>query len=78
MSSKAANDNTAVSVLMPCYNAQSTIDEAVLSILEQTFSNFELITVDDGSTDRTADRLRDWASSDRRVRVLTFPHVGII
>jgi len=78
MSSKAANDNTAVSVLMPCYNAQGTVDEAVLSILEQTFSNFELIAVDDGSTDRTADRLRDWASRDARVRVLTFPHGGII
>lgn len=78
MSSKAANDNTAVSVLMPCYNAQGTVDDAVLSILEQTFSNFELIAVDDGSTDRTADRLRDWANRDRRVRVLTFPHAGII
>ncbi len=78
MFSKAANDNTAVSVLMPCYNVQGTVDDAVRSILEQTLSNFELITVDDGSTDRTADLLRDWAGRDRRVRVLSFPHGGII
>ena len=78
MSSKAANDNTAVSVLMPCYNAQDTVDVAVRSILEQTLTKFELIAVDDGSTDRTAERLRDWAARDRRVRVLSFTHGGII
>jgi len=63
---------------MPCYNAQGTVDDAVRSILEQTLSNFELIAVDDGSTDNTANRLRDWAGRDRRVRVLSLLHSGII
>ena len=63
---------------MPCYNVQGTVDDAVRSILEQTLGNFELIAVDDGSTDGTADRLRDWAGRDRRVRVLSFSHGGII
>ena len=78
MSSKAAKDNTAVSVLMPCYNAQETVDDAVRSITEQTFRSFELIAVDDGSTDRTLDQLQNWASRDSRIRVLSLSHAGII
>jgi cellulose synthase/poly-beta-1,6-N-acetylglucosamine synthase-like glycosyltransferase len=76
--SKAAKDNTVVSVLMPCYNAADTVDDAVDSILKQSFGNFELIVVDDGSTDSTGDRLQDWASKDPRVRVLSLSHAGII
>jgi cellulose synthase/poly-beta-1,6-N-acetylglucosamine synthase-like glycosyltransferase len=78
MSSKAAKDNTAVSVLMPCYNAQETVDDAVRSIMQQTLGNLELIAVDDGSTDSTPDRLRDWAGRDPRIRVLSLSHRGII
>jgi len=63
---------------MPCFNAQSTLDEAIDSILKQTFSNFELIAVDDGSTDQTANRLQDWAGKDPRVRTLSLSHAGII
>ena len=78
MSSKAAKDNTAVSVLMPCYNAHETVDDAMRSITEQTFRSFELIAVDDGSTDRTLDQLQNWASRDSRIRVLSLSHAGII
>ena len=77
-SSKAAKDNTVVSVLMPCFNAQGTVDDAVDSILKQSFGNFELIAVDDGSTDQTANQLRDWAGKDPRVRILSLSHAGII
>ena len=78
MSSKAAKDNTAVSVLMPCYNAQETVDDAVRSITEQTLRSFELIAVDDGSSDGTLDQLQNWASRDSRIRVLSLSHAGII
>ena len=63
---------------MPCHNVQATVDEAVRSIVEQTLSSFELIVVDDGSTDNTAHRLREWAEKDSRIRVLSLPHGGII
>jgi glycosyltransferase involved in cell wall biosynthesis len=67
-----------VSVLLPCYNAAATLDEAVESILRQTLSNLELVAVDDGSTDATADCLRSWSGRDARVRVLGQAHAGII
>ncbi|MFQ5942254.1 MAG: glycosyltransferase, partial [Anaerolineales bacterium] len=62
----------------PCFNVQGTLDDAVRSILEQTLTNLELVAVDDGSTDNTAHRLRDWSGKDPRVRVLSLPHRGII
>jgi glycosyltransferase involved in cell wall biosynthesis len=67
-----------VSVLMPCYNAAGTIDEAVRSLVEGTFPDFEIVAIDDGSTDGTSRHLDDWSHRDRRVRVLTLAHGGII
>ena len=61
---------------MPCFNAAATIDEAVESILAQTRSDFELIAVDDGSTDDTRRRLETWSQRDGRVLVLARPHGG--
>ena len=51
-----------VSVVMPAFNAAEFIDEAISSILEQTFRDFEFIIVDDGSTDNTADILQKYAA----------------
>ena len=41
------------SIVMPCYNAKKTITQSILSVLNQTYTNFELIIVNDGSTDET-------------------------
>jgi len=67
-----------ISVLMPCYNAASTLDEGVESILDQTFADLELIAVDDGSADDTLRRLQTWEQRDRRVVVLSRPHSGLV
>jgi glycosyltransferase involved in cell wall biosynthesis len=67
-----------VSVLMPCYNVAATLDEAMRSLLSQTFESFEILAVDDGSTDETLKGLKHWARSDDRVRVVVLPHGGII
>lgn len=68
----------AVSVLMPCFNVADTLDEAMQSLLDQRFEYFEVVAVDDGSSDRTGELLRGWQSRDERVRVLTIEHAGII
>ncbi|MBR3895392.1 MAG: glycosyltransferase family 2 protein [Clostridia bacterium] len=67
-----------VSIIMPAYNAERTVKESVLSALKQTYSDFELIVIDDGSKDRTPEILRELAQSDARIRVLrNDPNVGV-
>jgi glycosyltransferase involved in cell wall biosynthesis len=67
-----------VSVLLPCHNAADTLPEALDSLANQTLPAFELIAVDDGSTDATPDILGAAAARDRRVQVISQPHKGII
>lgn len=59
-----------LSVLMPVYNAQSFLVPALESLLAQTVSAFELIAVDDGSTDASPEILQAYAAKDRRIRVI--------
>jgi len=67
-----------VSVLMPCYNAEATLEEALDSLQRQTLSDFEVVAVDDGSTDATPQILNAWASRDARFRPMRRPHQGIV
>jgi glycosyltransferase involved in cell wall biosynthesis len=67
-----------LSVLMPVYNGERYLREAVDSILGQTFRDFELIAVDDGSTDQSRQMLEQYASQDARVRVISRPNTGIV
>ncbi len=60
-----------ISVILPVRDAERTIDGAVTSVLEQSFRDFELIAIDDGSSDRTLGRLSDMAAADGRIRVVT-------
>ncbi|MEM7809420.1 MAG: glycosyltransferase, partial [Planctomycetota bacterium] len=63
----------AISVLLPAYNANRYIEQAVESILLQTFRDFELLIVDDGSTDGTAEKLERLADRDVRVQLVRRP-----
>lgn len=67
-----------ISVIMPAYNAEMYLREAVDSILSQTYSHFELIIVNDGSTDGTADILEHYRKFDKRVRIITQKNKGLV
>lgn len=61
---------------MPVYNAQPFVADAVESVLAQTFTAFELIVVDDGSTDESLNVVRRFR--DARLRVVPWPHQGVV
>ena len=59
-----------VSVIMPAYNTEKYIAESIQSVLDQSYTNWELLVVDDGSTDQTAEIVRAFAAKDGRVKYL--------
>lgn len=59
-----------VTVIVPCYNAEKCIDSCIKSVLSQTYSNLEIIVINDASKDRTLLKLQDYGKSDSRIRVL--------
>lgn len=66
----------AVSIIMPVRNAERFLDEAIASVLRQTFPDWELLLVDDGSSDNSPAIAARAASADPRIRVLTSGHQG--
>ena len=68
----------AISVVLPVHNAAATVARAVASVQAQTFADWELLAVDDGSTDATRQTLLELAESDPRIRVLDIARAGIV
>lgn len=71
------SSNQLVSVVIPAYNAETTLDETLLSVRAQTHAALEIIVVDDGSTDGTRALAERHAASDARVHVLHQPNAGV-
>ncbi len=67
----------AVSVIVPVYKVEQYLDKCVQSILDQTFRDFELLLVDDGSPDKCGDMCEAWAKKDGRIRVIHKPNGGL-
>ena len=65
-----------ISVILPIYNAEKFIQRTIDSVLAQSFSDFELICVNDGSTDRTSELLHEYASADARISIVNQPNSG--
>ena len=63
-----------LSVLIPCYNTAETLEESFASVFTQTFTDFEVIAVDDGSEDDTLSLLEEMANSAILLYPITFPH----
>ncbi len=66
-----------ISVVIPAYNAAAFIGEAIESILQQTYRDFELIIVDDGSSDATLSIIEAYAQKDARIQVIRKPNGGV-
>ncbi|MEM8980613.1 MAG: trifunctional glycosyltransferase/class I SAM-dependent methyltransferase/polysaccharide deacetylase [Pseudomonadota bacterium] len=65
-----------ISIIMPAFNAAKYLNEAVESLTAQTVTNWELIIVDDGSSDDTLAIAKNWAEDDARIRVLEQSNAG--
>lgn len=70
-------DQPLVSIIMPAWNRADTISKAIRSIQRQTLSNWELIVVDDGSTDSTREVVKLIASVDKRIQIIPAAHGGV-
>ena len=68
---------TKVSVIVPVYNVETYLDEAVRSVLQQTISDWEMIMVDDGSTDNTGPLCDSYAAADPRIKVIHQENRGL-
>jgi len=67
-----------ISIVMPTYNRESYLAECIESILAQTYKDFELLVVDDGSTDSTKDLMKYYVEKDSRIRYFEHPsNLGI-
>ena len=60
-----------VSIVLPVYNCEKYVRHTIESVLNQDYKNWELIVVNDASTDKTAEILEEYSKLDKRIRVLT-------
>lgn len=67
---------SAISIVMPCHNCLSTIDQTIQSVQKQSFQDWTIIAVDDRSTDETRAKLEELARQDARIRVIDGPGKG--
>jgi glycosyltransferase involved in cell wall biosynthesis len=78
LSMNNSHNKPAASVILPVYNAGKYLDAAVESILSQTFRDFELLLLNDGSTDGSLSRLEYYAGQDSRCKVFTSANRGLV
>ena len=66
-----------ISIIVPAYNVEDYLDDCIKSILGQTFGDFELILINDGSIDKTAELCSEWSKIDSRIRFFDCNHRGL-
>lgn len=70
-------NNPKISIIMPVYNTAAYVDAAIKSVISQRFKDFELILINDGSTDGSLNILEKWALNDDRVKVFSQDNQGL-
>lgn len=69
--------SVSVSIIVPCYNVAAYLDQCMESLAGQSMEDIEIICVNDGSSDHTAEILREWRDRDGRVRVIDQKNSGV-
>jgi glycosyltransferase involved in cell wall biosynthesis len=64
-----------VSIIIPVYNGEKTIQKTIESVLQQTFQNFEILVINDGSHDSTLNVINN--IKDERLRIFSYPNAGV-
>ena len=67
-----------ISIIIPVYNTAKYIAECLDSVLNQTFTDWEAICIDDGSTDNSLEILKEYANKDKRIKILTQKNQGVV
>ena len=70
------NSNIKFSIIVPVYNVEKFLRESLDSIVAQTFKDFEVICVNDGSTDNSLDILEEYAKNDSRIKIISQENQG--
>ena len=68
--------NPLISVLVPCYNVEHFVEQCITSICQQTYTNLEILCINDGSTDSTLSILESLADRDNRIRIISKQNSG--
>ena len=66
-----------ISVIVPVYNMQKSLPRCLQSLLNQTYSNLQILLIDDGSTDKSGDTCDSWRKTDVRIQVIHEEHKGV-
>lgn len=59
--------NDLISIVMPVYNCEKFLNETIVSVLKQTYDNWELLLIDDASTDRSAEIIYKYLNNEKRI-----------
>ena len=70
------NQNPYISIIVPCYNAARFLNQTILSVQQQPFENWELILVNDGSTDSTGEICSKYSENDARIQHISIDNGG--
>ena len=76
MSSTQKNTETLISIIIPLYNAEKHIESALISLLNQSFNQFEVLLINDGSTDNSVDRINEIVNQDCRFKIINQKNSG--
>jgi glycosyltransferase involved in cell wall biosynthesis len=68
---------TLISIIIPCYNSEKFIGETIDSVCSQTYGDWEMVVVDDGSTDRSVWIVQNYVARDQRIKLIRQPNGGV-